>query len=64
FLLQQHGLRASEVVFIDDHLPNVEAAKTLGFDVIHFTAAARLREGLVERGLLDNDASHQQPELL
>jgi 2-haloacid dehalogenase len=53
FLLEEHGLRASEVVFIDDHVPNIEAAKTLGFDVIHFTAADKLREGLVERGLLD-----------
>jgi 2-haloacid dehalogenase len=51
-LLQEHGLRAQEVVFIDDHLPNIQAAETLGFDVIHFTAAAKLREGLEERGLL------------
>ncbi len=59
FLLQQHGLRASEVLFIDDHVPNVEAAQTLGFDVIHFTAAAKLREGLVERGLLGQDGKRR-----
>jgi len=52
FLLQEHGLRAPDVVLIDDHLPNVHAAMTLGFDVIHFTSAAKLREGLEERGLL------------
>ena len=52
FLLREHNLRSAEVLFVDDHLPNVEAASGLGFQVIHFTAAAELRESLEEHGLL------------
>jgi 2-haloacid dehalogenase len=51
-LLEEHDLSAAEVVFIDDHPPNVETARTLGFDVIHFTTAPELRDGLTQRGLL------------
>ena len=35
-LLDRYGLQAEESVFIDDNLPNVEAAKTLGFKGILF----------------------------
>ena len=52
FLLEEHRLDAPEVVFVDDHLPNIEMAQTLGFQTIHFTGAAELREDLVGRGLL------------
>jgi len=31
---------------------NVEVAKTLGFDAIHFTGTQALRQSLVERGIL------------
>lgn len=51
-LLREYDLRASEVVFIDDHLPNVETAARLGFQAIQFTNASELREVLEERGLL------------
>lgn len=51
-LLRVHGLRAREAVFIDDHLPNVDAAAQLGFQTIHFTGAAELRAALEGRSLL------------
>ncbi len=33
-LLERYGLAAAETLFIDDHVPNVEAAATLGFTAI------------------------------
>lgn len=36
-LLEKYGLKASECVFIDDRIENVEAARELGFSAIHFT---------------------------
>ncbi|MEC6908724.1 HAD family phosphatase [Photobacterium piscicola] len=35
-LLNKYNLQASESVFIDDMLPNVEGARTLGFSAIQF----------------------------
>ena len=39
YLLQHHQLHADETVFIDDHLPNIEAASALGMHTIHFVDA-------------------------
>ena len=39
YLLQHHQLQADETVFIDDYLPNVEAASALGMHTIHFIDA-------------------------
>ena len=39
YVLQHHQLHADETVFIDDHLPNVEAASALGMHTIHFVDA-------------------------
>jgi len=41
-----------EVVFFDDRLDNVEAARAFGFDAEQFVGAQKLREDLVARGLL------------
>jgi HAD superfamily hydrolase (TIGR01509 family) len=45
-LTQRHGLLAAETVFIDDHLPNIESARRLGFRTIHFTNAEECRREL------------------
>lgn len=37
-LLTRYGLKAKECVFLDDTLKNVEAARALGFQGIHFTS--------------------------
>ena len=51
-LVETHGLRPEESVFIDDRLPNVEAARALGFHGIHFQSPEGLRAGLEKLGLL------------
>lgn len=45
-----HAPRA--MLFIDDNLANVEAARACGWHAHHFTDAMRLRADLVDRGLL------------
>jgi len=47
------GAPASQCLFIDDHRPNVEAARLAGLDGIAFTNAAALRTELVGRRLLE-----------
>lgn len=51
-LLARYGLQANNCVYIDDSLPNVEAAAQLGFDAIHFVSPEVLRLELLKRGLL------------
>jgi HAD superfamily hydrolase (TIGR01509 family) len=46
------GAPASQCVFIDDHRPNVETARSVGLDGILFTDAAALRAELIDRKLL------------
>ncbi len=41
-----------EVFFIDDRLPNIEAARALGFGGYHFDHAAGLERALIEQALL------------
>jgi FMN phosphatase YigB (HAD superfamily) len=53
YLIATYGLRAGDLFFIDDHEPNVRAARSYGIDAHHFQGAARLREALASRGLLD-----------
>lgn len=52
-LMQRNGLIAAECIFIDDSLKNVEGARALGIDAIHFTDAEELGKALSDRGLLD-----------
>lgn len=51
-LLTRHGLEAERCVFVDDIQANVEAAQDLGFEALHFTSAAALRDQLGRLGLL------------
>ncbi len=51
-LVQEYQLHPAQVVFIDDHPPNVGAASQLGFQSVLFTSPADLREELVQLGLL------------
>lgn len=43
---------ADRVLFIDDTLANVEGARAIGMEAVHFTSAAALRPHLEARGLL------------
>ena len=40
-LAERFGLRYDETVFIDDHLPNVEAARRLGIAAVQFENSAQ-----------------------
>lgn len=51
-LLQQMQLPAEEIVFIDDKLENVEAARQLGFDALLFTSEEQLQKELRKRKLI------------
>lgn len=51
-LLDRNGLEARDCVFIDDSIANVEGARALGIDAIHFTGAEALGRELAARGLL------------
>ena len=50
--LDRFGLAEGEGLFIDDSLPNVEAARANGFHAHHFIDAPTLRAELVALGLL------------
>jgi len=51
-LLKRYNLEPNEVLFIDDNLRNIKAAKALGMNVIHFETADLLEQRLVELNLL------------
>ena len=44
------GAAPGELVFIDDHLPNVLAAQALGWNALQFSSAAQAEAELRERG--------------
>ena len=46
------GPDPDKVIFIDNSLPNVEAADALGFRTHHFKHAEGLEQALVQEGLL------------
>ncbi|MFD1695492.1 HAD family hydrolase [Roseibium aestuarii] len=50
-LLERNGLVAEECVFIDDSPRNVEGARAVGMQAIHFTGPANLRAALAELGI-------------
>jgi len=51
-LLQKIGKPAQECLFIDDSLPNIQQANTMGFKTIHFTSPEQLKQELIEMELL------------
>lgn len=51
-LLDTHGIRAEDAVFIDDLAENVDASRALGFHGIRFDGPERLRSDLGALGLL------------
>jgi 2-haloacid dehalogenase len=51
-LLQRANRPAGDCLFIDDHLPNIEAASRLGFQTIHFRSAEQLKADLAKRDIV------------
>ncbi len=52
YLLETYGLAAGDILFIDDHEPNIVAARSYGIHSHHFEGAADLRAELVSEGFL------------
>jgi 2-haloacid dehalogenase len=50
-LLRRYGLIPETTVFLDDNLPNVEAARALGINALHYTGADQMRRELRDLGL-------------
>ena len=50
-LLRRYQVDAESAVFIDDNMLNVQAAKQLGMEAIHFRDAAQLRLDLTRLGI-------------
>jgi 2-haloacid dehalogenase/putative hydrolase of the HAD superfamily len=50
--VERSGLAPHQLIFVDDNLANIEAARALGFAVHHFTDPAALRPALHAHGLL------------
>jgi putative hydrolase of the HAD superfamily len=50
-ILGKFNLVPEETLFIDDSLPNIEAAKSLGIQVIHLPNYKELKEKLKEIGI-------------
>jgi putative hydrolase of the HAD superfamily len=50
-VLKELDVEPGEALFIDDKLPNIEAARALGMKAHQFTTARQLREDLIVQGL-------------
>jgi 2-haloacid dehalogenase len=51
YTLQRIGRTAQECLFIDDSLPNVETARSLGFTAIHFQTPGQLQNDIAKLGI-------------
>ncbi len=51
-LLNRYHINAEESVFIDDNAANIQAAKAIGFQTVHFKNPQQLRAELQEMGIL------------
>jgi 2-haloacid dehalogenase len=51
-LLEAHGLRAEDCVFVDDSPANVAGAEAVGIAALHFQSPEQLRQDLIELKLL------------
>jgi 2-haloacid dehalogenase len=56
-MLERTGRTAEECIFIDDHQPNIAAARALGFQTVLFRSAEGLRSDLAHLGVrVDGEA--------
>jgi len=53
YLLETYDLKADDVFFVDDNVPNVKAARSYGIHAHQFESAAKLRAELEAEGLLE-----------
>ena len=50
-LLDRYNVKAEEAIFIDDNIRNIDAAKQVGLDAIHFRTPEQLNKELLNRGI-------------
>lgn len=51
-LLDRYNLKASDALFIDDNLRNIQAAEAMGIRSIHFSSPDQLRKALIDLSIL------------
>ena len=51
-MLEKIRRPAQECLFIDDSLPNIQQANTMGFKTIHFTSSEQLKQELIKLELI------------
>lgn len=51
-LLERYELNPEETLFIDDNAANIETARQMGFQTMHYTGEENLETWLKERGIL------------
>ncbi len=61
-LLAEQGLKPHECLFVDDHRPNIDRARNLGFKVFHFTPGSRMAAVLAALEGLENGAGDRPAE--
>lgn len=54
YLMRTYALSPADIFFIDDHQPNIVAARSLGIRSHHFRSATSLREELAREGFLES----------
>jgi len=50
-LLDRYNVKAEEAIFIDDNIRNIDAAKQVGLDAIHFRTPEQLNKELLNRSI-------------
>ncbi|MDQ3005852.1 MAG: HAD family phosphatase, partial [Chloroflexota bacterium] len=53
-ILEKIGRPAEECLFIDDSLPNINQANTMGFATIHFRSSTQLEDELKRLGIIQS----------
>jgi 2-haloacid dehalogenase len=52
-LIDRYQIDPRETLFIDDNPENIQTAKQLGFQTLHFTPQINLEQELKNRGIID-----------
>jgi 2-haloacid dehalogenase len=55
-LLERFNLAPASTLFVDDSAANLDAARSLGMQTLHFRSPAQLRRRLTDAGLLASDS--------
>ncbi|MCH9704245.1 MAG: alpha/beta fold hydrolase, partial [Chlamydiae bacterium] len=54
-MLKKLGLKPHEVLFIDDRIENIAAARALGIETHHFESSSKLKRSCIKLGLLEEE---------